>query len=54
MTMSSLATKSMFRTALAIPLAVLGVLAGHLAGLEPWALLVTAALLVGIAQQTLP
>jgi|GEM_PF-5699853 len=52
--MGAIATKPPARLAMAIPLAGLGALAGRLAGLEPWALLVTAALIVGIAQQTLP
>jgi hypothetical protein len=52
--MGHLAGKPLFRTVLAVPLAILGVLAWRSAGLEPWALLVTAALLVGLAQQTLP
>jgi F0F1-type ATP synthase assembly protein I len=42
------------RPALALLPAVLGLLAGHFLGLQPWALLVVAALVVGIAQQTLP
>jgi hypothetical protein len=52
--MGYLAGKPLFRMAVAVPLALLGVLAWRWAGLEPWALLVTAALIVGLAQQTLP
>ncbi|GAA4230959.1 hypothetical protein FHR32_005729 [Streptosporangium album] len=52
--MGGVATGSWIRPAVAIPLAGLGALAGRLVGLEPWALLATAALIVGIAQQTLP
>ncbi|MEV0592797.1 hypothetical protein [Nonomuraea cavernae] len=52
--MGGLAAKPLFRMALAIPLAGVGVLAGQQAGPRPWALLVTAALIVGLAQQTLP
>jgi hypothetical protein len=47
-------TNPRIRPALALPPAVLGAFAGHLAGLQPWALLVMAALMAGIAQQTLP
>ncbi|WP_214416056.1 hypothetical protein [Sphaerisporangium fuscum] len=47
-------TRTWLRPALAVPLAGLGALAGLLAGVAPWALLVMAALIVGIAQQTLP
>ncbi|WP_188193224.1 hypothetical protein [Nonomuraea sp. SYSU D8015] len=52
--MGGVLTSPRIRPALAVPVAALGVLAGHLAGLQPWALLVMAALIVGIAQQTLP
>ncbi|MEV0160389.1 hypothetical protein ACGFJC_28665 [Nonomuraea fuscirosea] len=52
--MPDLLTSPRTRPALALPPAVLGLLAGHLLGLQPWALLVVAALVVGIAQQTLP
>lgn len=52
--MGDVLTSSRIRPALAIPLAAAGVLAGHLAGLQPWTLLLIAALIVGIAQQTLP
>lgn len=47
-------TGSQIRPALAIPPAAAGVLAGYFAGLQPWTLLLMAALIVGIAQQTLP
>ncbi|MEV1167893.1 hypothetical protein [Nonomuraea sp. NPDC049784] len=52
--MGDIVTSSRIRPALALPPVALGVLAGHLVGLQPWALLVIAALIVGIAQQTLP
>jgi hypothetical protein len=52
--MGYLAGKPLFRMLLAVPLAILGLLAWRWAALEPWALLVTAALIVGLAQQTLP
>jgi hypothetical protein len=53
-TMEGILTRPRIRPALAIPLAALGVIAGHLLDAQPWALLVMAALIVGIAQQTLP
>jgi hypothetical protein len=53
-TMEGILTRPRIRPALAIPLAALGVIAGRLLDAQPWALLVMAALIVGIAQQTLP
>jgi len=52
--MEAVLTGSRIRPLLALAAAALGVLAGHLGGLQPWALLAVSALLVGIAQQTLP
>lgn len=52
--MGGILTGSRIRPALALPPAALGVIAGHLMGLQPWALLAIAALVVGVAQQTLP
>ncbi|MBT2226826.1 hypothetical protein [Nonomuraea sp. NEAU-A123] len=52
--MGGILTSPRIRPALAIPLAALGVFAGHLLGLQPWTLLVMTALIVAIAQQTLP
>ncbi|WP_214316806.1 hypothetical protein [Nonomuraea sediminis] len=45
---------ALIRRAVLIPLVGAGVLAGWSVRVDPWALLVTAALIVGLAQQTLP